>query len=76
MDFVLGLPKSKNWQEVEYDSIFVIVNRLTKMVYYEPILIILDAEQLAEVLIKTVIKYHGLSNFIITNRELLFILKF
>lgn len=44
IDFVTGLPKSKNWRRVEYDSIFVIIDQLTKMVHYEPVLITLDAK--------------------------------
>ncbi len=35
MDFVTGLPVSTNWKGDTYDSILVIVDRLTKMVYYE-----------------------------------------
>ena len=76
MDFVIGLLKSKNWQGVEYDSILVIVDRLTKMVHYEPVLTTLDAEQFAEVFIEAVIKYHGLLDSIVTDRESLFTSKF
>lgn len=76
MDFVMGLPKSKDWREVEYDSIFVIIDRLTKMVYNKPVFTILDTEQLAEVLIEAVIRYHGLLDCIITNRGSLFTSKF
>ena len=36
----------------------------------------LNAKQLAKVLIKIVLKYYGLPNPIITDRALLFILKF
>ena len=75
IDFVTRLPRSKDWRGVEYDSILVIVDRLTKMVHYEPVLTTLDAEQLAAVLIETVIKYHGLPNFIVTDRGSLFTLK-
>ncbi len=32
MDFVTGLPISANWKDDSYDSILVIVDRLTKMV--------------------------------------------
>lgn len=64
MDFVTGLPKSKNWRGIKYDSIILIINRPTKMIYYEPVFITLDAKQLAEVLIE------------ITNRGSLFTLKF
>lgn len=68
MDFVIGLPKSKDWQKIEYNLILVIVDRLIKMVYYKPVLITLDAKQLAELLIETLIKYHGLVNSIALNQ--------
>ncbi len=38
MDFVTRLPKSKDSRGIEYDLILVIVDRLTKMVHYEPLL--------------------------------------
>ena len=76
MDFVTGLSKSKDWRGVEYDSILVIVDRLTKMVHYEPAFTTLDAEQLAKVLIEAVIKYHGLPDSIVTDRGSLFTSKF
>ncbi len=66
MDLVTGLLKSKDWRKVEYDSILLIVDRLTKMIHYERVLINLDVEQLAEV------KYHGLPDSIITDRGSLF----
>ncbi len=46
------------------------------MVYYEPVLTTLDAEQLAKVLVEAVIKYHGLPDSIVTNRGSLFTSKF
>lgn len=61
------LLKSKNWWGVKYNSIFVIIDQLTKMVHYKPVLTTLNAEQLAKVSIKVVIKYYGLSNSIVTN---------
>lgn len=67
IDFVIGLPKSKNWQKIQYYSIFLIVERLTKMVHYKLVLTMLDAEQLAKILIKTVIKYYSLLDSIITD---------
>ena len=76
MDFVTKLPKSKDWRRVEYDSIFVIVNRLTKMVHYKLVLTTLDAEQLAGELIEIVIKYHGLPDSIVTDQGSLFTSKF
>ena len=52
MDFVTGLPISINWKGDSYDSILVIVDRLTKMVYYKPVKITIDAPDLAKVIIK------------------------
>ena len=37
MDFVIELPQSADWRGNNHDSILVIVDRLTKMVYYEPL---------------------------------------
>ena len=34
MDFVTSLPISISWKKDNYDSIFVIVNQLTKMIDY------------------------------------------
>ena len=76
MDFVTGLPISIDWKKDSYDSILVIVNWLTKMVYYKPVKIILDAAKLAEVIIDVVIHHHGLPNLIVTNWGSLFISKF
>ncbi len=52
IDFVTGLPVSTNWKGETYDSILVIVDRLTKMVYYEPVKVTIDALALAEVIIE------------------------
>ena len=55
MDFVTGLPVSTNWKGESYDSILVIVNRLTKMVHYEPVKVIINAPGLAEVILDVVV---------------------
>ena len=76
MDFVTGLPVSTNWKSESYDSILVIVDRLTKMVHYEPVKITIDAPGLAEVIIDVVVRHHGLPDSIITDRGSLFTSKF
>ena len=76
IDFVTRLSRSKDWRGVEYNSILVIVDQLTKMVYYKPVLITLNAKQLAEVLIEAIFKYHSLSDSIISGRKSLFTSKF
>ncbi len=67
MDFITSLPVSTNWKGETYDSILVIVDRLTKMVYYEPIKVIIDALALAEVIIEAVMQHHGFSNSIVSD---------
>ena len=67
MDFVTGLPISTNWKRDSYDSILVIVDRLTKMVHYEPVKITIDAPGLAEIIIDVVVHHHGLPDSIVTD---------
>ena len=55
MDFVTGLPVSTDWKGESYDSILVIVDRLTKMVHYEPVKVTIDAPGLAEVILDVVV---------------------
>ena len=76
IDFVTDLPLSTDWKGNSYDSILVIVNRLTKMVYYEPVKVIINGPGLADVIIDVVIRHHGLPNSIISDREAIFTSKF
>ena len=76
MDFVSGLPISTDWKSDSYDSILVIVDRLTKMVYYEIVKVTIDALGLAEVILDVVVRQHGLPNAIVSDRGSLFTLKF
>ena len=76
MDFVTGLPVLTDWKGDSYDSILVIVNRLTKMVYYEPVKVTIDAPGLTEVIINVVVRHHGLPDSIVTDRGSLFTSKF
>ena len=55
MDFVTGLPLSSDWKGDSYNSILVIVDQLTKIVYYKPVKVTIDAPRLAEVIIDVVV---------------------
>ena len=63
MDFITKLPLAH-----KYDSILVVVNRLTKMVYFIPIIKKTLAEGLARLFRDNVWKLHGLSESIISDR--------
>ncbi len=76
MDFVTGLPVSTNWKGETYDLILVIVDQLTKMVYYEPVKVTINALALAEVIIEAVVQYHGLLDSIVNDQSLVFTSKF
>lgn len=76
MDFVTGLLPSKDWRSVKYDSILVIVDHLTKMVYYKAVQKTLTAERLAEVILNAIVRHHGISNSIISDQGSLFTSQF
>ena len=76
MDFITGLPISTNWKGDSYDSILVIIDRLTKMVYYEPVKVTIDAPGLAEVILDVVVRHHDLPDSIVSDRGSLFTSKF
>ena len=76
MDFVTGLSILTNWKRDNYNFILVIIDRLTKLVYYKPVKITIDAPGLAEVIIDIVVRDHGLPDSIVTDRGFLFTLKF
>ena len=76
IDFVTSLPLSADWKGNSYNSILVIVDRLTKMVHYEPIKVTIDAPGLAEVIIDMVVRHHSLPDSIISDRGAIFTSKF
>ena len=76
MDFVIGLPISVNEKNDRYNSIFVIVDWLMKMVHYKPVKVTIDAPGLAEVIINVIVCYHGVPELIVTDQGLLFTSKF
>ena len=76
MDFVTRLPISTDWKDNSYDSILVIIDRLTKMVHYESIKVTINAAGLAEVIINMIVRHHGLHYLIVTDKSSLFTSRF
>ncbi len=76
MFFVTSLPISAEWKGDSYDLILVIVDWLTKTVYYEPVKVTINAPDLAKVIINMVVHHHGVLESIVTDWGSLFTSKF
>ena len=72
----MGLPISTGSNGENYDFIIVIIDCLTKIVYYKLIKIIINTSELAEILLDIIVWYYSLSDLIVSNKSLLFISKF
>ena len=64
MDFVVGLPKTLG----KFDSIWVIVERLTVSSHFIPVKMNNNAEKLAKLYVSEIVRLDGVPLFIISNR--------
>jgi hypothetical protein len=72
MYFIMGLPCTSRG----YNSIWVIVARLTKSTHFIPISTTYRVRQYAELYISHIIRYHGILKTIISDRGSIFIAHF
>jgi hypothetical protein len=72
MDFIVGLPKSYRGN----DSIWVIVDRLSKVAHFIPIKTTLRSDQLAQLYVNNIVKLHGAPQTIVSDRGTQYTSKF
>jgi hypothetical protein len=72
MDFIVGLPLMTR----RHDSIFVVVDTLTKSAHFIPIHMMYQAPNIARVFISEIVRLHGMPKRIISNRGLVFTRRF
>lgn len=64
MDFIGGLPKS-----YRYDSIMVVVDRLTKFGHFIPVAHPYEARTVADLFIREIVRLHGFPSSIVSDRD-------
>jgi len=64
MDFIVGLPRTQRG----YDSIWVIVDRLTKVAHFIPVKIKYTGERLVELYMEIIVCLHGVPKKIMSDR--------
>jgi hypothetical protein len=72
MDFIMGLPRTQSG----YDSIWVIVDRLTMVAHFIPVKTTYSRPQLAELYMSRIVCLHGVPKKIVSDRGTQFTSKF
>ena len=72
MNFVIDLPSNKR-DKIVYNSIFVIIDKYTKIIKYLSIIIKIDVAKLTNMFFKKIILHFNISADIVNDKNFLFI---
>jgi hypothetical protein len=72
MNFIVGLPRTQSG----YDSIWVMVDRLTKVAHFIPVRTTYSGPQLAELYMSRIVCLHGVPKKIVSDKGTQFTSKF
>jgi hypothetical protein len=72
MDFIVGLPRTSRG----YNSIWVIMDRLTKLAHFIPVAMTYRVRQYVELYISHLVRCHGIPKTIISDRGSIFVAHF
>jgi transposase InsO family protein len=72
MDFIVGLPNTSQ----KHDSIWVIIDRLTKTAHFLPVHTTYSTKKYAEIYLEQIVRLHGVPKTIISDRGPQFIARF
>jgi len=72
MDFMIGMPKVIK----QHDSVWVIIDRLTKAAHFLAIKATFTSEQLGNLYIKEIVRLHGVPLSIMSDRDTKFVSRF
>jgi hypothetical protein len=72
MDFILSLPKTPTGK----DSIWVVVDRLTKSAHFIPIKVKDSMDKLAKLYVQNIVRLHGVPSVIVSDRDYHFTSRF
>jgi hypothetical protein len=72
MDFITGLPKSV----MGFDAIFTVVDSLTKMAHFIPTTTTASTQDVIELFVDRIVRYHGIPLVIVSDRDARFVSAF
>ena len=72
MDFVSGLPLTQQ----KHDSVWVIVDKLTKSAHFIPVRMDYSMDRLAKLYVKEIVRLHGVPLSIVSDRDQRFTSRF